>query len=246
MHSLRKSSALLGTGHNTGVYSETRLLRTLKGNEKRYVLTKVRSIQNAILLTGRTGSTCSRERSATENASPPWMSFITHFHTVKSPFRHRELENMPGSWNRNWKAVEDMLVIRKKRAKERAKKCSWRKNWYVISDFVPRSVRLIRKKCTCFPIGDVRDRRRERYNRVYVLSRVRNNRVSLYIHTRTGHNTGVYIHTRTGHNTGVYIHTRTGHNTGVYIHTRSGHNTAVYIHTRSACILLPWTKKTAT
>ena len=44
-------------------------------------------------------------------------------------------------------------------------------NWYVISDFVPHSVRIIRKKCTCFLIGDVRDRRRERYNRVYVLSR---------------------------------------------------------------------------
>ena len=36
------------------------------------------------------------------------------------------------------------------------------------------------KKCTCFPIGDVRDRRRERYNQGYVLSRVRNDRVSLY------------------------------------------------------------------
>ena len=56
---------------------------------------------------------------------------------------------------------------------------------YVISDFVPRSVRLIRKKCTCLPIDDVRDRRRERYNRVYVLSRVRNNRVSLYICIKT-------------------------------------------------------------
>ena len=77
--------------------------------------------------------------------------------------------------------LDDMLVIRKKkRTKERAKKCSWRENWYVISDFVSRSVRLIRKKYTCFPIGYVRDRRRERYNRVYVLSRVRNNRVSLY------------------------------------------------------------------
>ena len=76
--------------------------------------------------------------------------------------------------------LDDMLVIRKKRTKERAKKCSSWENWYVISDFVPRSVRLIRKKCTCFPIGDVRDQRRERYNRVYVLSRVRNNRVSLY------------------------------------------------------------------
>ena len=63
-------------------YSETRLLRTLKGNEKRYALNKVRFIQNK------------------------------------------------GSAKR--------------------------------------------------PIGDVRDRRRERKNRMYVLSRVRTNRVSLY------------------------------------------------------------------
>ena len=42
--------------------------------------------------------------------------------------------------------LDDMLVIGKKRTKERAKKCSWRENWYVISDFVPRSVCLIRKK----------------------------------------------------------------------------------------------------
>ena len=75
--------------------------------------------------------------------------------------------------------LDDMLVIRKKEPKKGQKKCSWMENWNVISDFVPRSVRLIRKKCTCFPIGDVGDRRRERYNRVYVLSRVRNNRVSL-------------------------------------------------------------------
>ena len=34
---------------------------------------------------------------------------------------------------------------------------------------MPRSVRLIRPKCTCFPIGDVDERRRERNNRVYVL-----------------------------------------------------------------------------
>ena len=36
------------------------------------------------------------------------------------------------------------------------------------------------KKRQKSPIGDVRDRRRERYNRVYVLSRVRTNRVSLW------------------------------------------------------------------
>ena len=92
---------------------------------------------------------------------------------------HRDLENVPGNWNRNWK-VGWHARDQKKRTKERAKKCSSRENWYVISDFVPRSVRLIGKKCTCFPIGDVRDRRRESYNRVYILSRVRNNRVSLY------------------------------------------------------------------
>ena len=36
-------------------------------------------MQKAISLTGRTGSTCSRERYATEDASPSWMSFITRF-----------------------------------------------------------------------------------------------------------------------------------------------------------------------
>ena len=46
--------------------------------------------------------------------------------------------------------LDDMLVIRKKRIKERAKLCSWRENWYVISDFVPRSVHLIRKKVHVF------------------------------------------------------------------------------------------------
>ena len=44
----------------------------------------------------------------------------------------------------------------------------------------PRTVRLIRKKRVCFPIYDVRAWRGVRINRVYVLSRVRNNRVSLY------------------------------------------------------------------
>ena len=160
-------------------YSETRLLLTLKGNEKRYVVTKVRSIQNANFLTGRTGSTCSREQSATEDASPSWMSFIIRLSYGEIAFQGivnlktcREIEI-------ETERLDDMLVIRKKRTKERGKKCFRKENWYVVSDFVPRSVRLIRKKCTCFPIGDVRDRRRERYNRVYVTSRVRTNRVSL-------------------------------------------------------------------
>ena len=46
--------------------------------------------------------------------------------------------------------LDDILVIRKKRTKERAKKCSWRENWYAISDFAPRPVRLIRKKMYMF------------------------------------------------------------------------------------------------
>ena len=130
-------------------YSETRLLRTLKGNEKRYVVTKVRSMQNAIFLTGRTGFTCSRERSATEDAYPSWMSFIVRcsygeiaFQGIVNLKTCREIEI-------ETEKLDDMLVIRKKRTKERAKKCSWRENWYVISNFVPRSVRLIRKNWQC-------------------------------------------------------------------------------------------------
>ena len=55
--------------------------------KKKYVLTKVRSIQNAIFLNGRTGSTCSGERSATENASPSGMSLITRFSWGEIAFR---------------------------------------------------------------------------------------------------------------------------------------------------------------
>ena len=131
-------------------YSETRLLRTLKGNEKRYVVTKVCSIQNAILLTGRTGSTCSRERSATEDASPSWMSFITRFSYGEIAFqcivnlktcREVEIET-----ERRWKKCS----WSEKKSQRKAKKCSWREKWYVISDFMPRSVRLIRKKMYMF------------------------------------------------------------------------------------------------
>ena len=67
-------------------YSETRLLRTLKRNEKRYVLT-VRFIQNVIFLTGRTGSTCSRK-------------LFVRWNRLSG---HRTLENVLGNWNRNWK-----------------------------------------------------------------------------------------------------------------------------------------------
>ena len=147
--------------------------------KKRYVVTKVRSIQNAIFLTGRTGSTCSHERSATEDASPSWMWFIIRFSYGEIAFQGivnlktcREIEI-------DTERLDDMLVIRKKKNQRKGKTCSWRENWRVISDFVPRPVRLIRKKCTCCPIGDVRDRRRERYNRVYIVSRVCTNQVSL-------------------------------------------------------------------
>ena len=118
----------------TFLYGETRLLRTLKGNEKKYVVTKVRSIQNAIFLTGRTGTTCSRQWSATEEASPSWMSLIIRFSYSEIAFqgivnlktcRKIEIET---------ERLDDMLVIRKKRTKERAKECCSRENWYVISD----------------------------------------------------------------------------------------------------------------
>ena len=47
---------------------------------------------------------------------------------------HCELENVPESWNQNWK-VGWHARDHKKRTKESAKKCSWRENWYAISDF---------------------------------------------------------------------------------------------------------------
>ena len=161
------------------LYSETRLLHTLKGNEKRYVLTKVHSIQNAIFLTDRAGSSCSRKRSATEDASPSWMSFITRFSYGEiafqgivnlKTFREIEIETEKFGWH---------ACDQKRRTKERGK--------MLLEGTLVRNIRFIchvlyvlsEKKCTCFPIGDVRDRRWERYNRVYVLSRVRTNRVSL-------------------------------------------------------------------
>ena len=60
-----------------------------------------------------------------------------------------------------------MLVIRKKEPKKGQK--------VLLEGKLVRNIRFCAmlctsypKKCTCFPIGDVRDRRRERYNRVYV------------------------------------------------------------------------------
>ena len=131
-------------------YIETRLICTLMGNEKRYVLTKVRSIQKAIFLTGRTGSTCSRERSATEDASPSWMSFITRFSYGEIAFQGTV--SLKTCWEIEIETERQWVTCSwsEKRAKERAKKCSWMENWYVISDFVRRSVRLIRKKMYVF------------------------------------------------------------------------------------------------
>ena len=150
------------------------------------LLTKVGSIQNTIFRTGRTGSTCSHELSAAEDASPSWMSLFTRFSYGEIAFDEFEgIMNLKTCQEIEIETerLDDMLVIRKKKEQklERAKKGSWSENWYVMSDFVPRSVRLIQWKCTCLPIGDIRDRRRERYNRVYILSRVRTNRVSLYM-----------------------------------------------------------------
>ena len=129
------------------------------------------------VLTGRTGSTCSRERSATGDVFPSWMSFITRFSYPEIAFQG--IVNLKTCWEieieseRQW--VTCLWSEKKKNQKKGQKSAPGGKiagNWYVISDFVRRSVRLIRNKCTCFPIGDVRGRRRERYNRVYVLSRI--------------------------------------------------------------------------
>ena len=121
-------------------------------------------------------------QSATEDASPSWMSFITRFSYGEIAFqgivnlktcRETEIET---------ERLDDARD-QEKRTEERAKKFSSRENWYVISvdiRFCAAFCTSYPKQCTCFPIGDVRDRRRVRYNRVYALSRVRNNRVSLH------------------------------------------------------------------
>ena len=48
-----------------------------------------------------------------------------------------------------------------------------KKNWYILSEIVPFSVCLIRRKSNCFAIDDAQDRRKERDNGVFVLSHVR-------------------------------------------------------------------------
>ena len=125
-------------------YSETRLLRTLKGNEKRYVVTKVRSIQNVIFLTGRTGSTCSCERSATEDASP--VLNVVHYSLFVRWNRlsgHRELENVPGNWNRNWK-VGWHARDQKKKNQRKGKKV-------LLEGKLVRNIRFCATFCTSYP-----------------------------------------------------------------------------------------------
>ena len=135
-----------------------------QGKLTRYILNKVRFIQNAIFPAGTTGftckltwrgifvpdlfcrSSCSREQSTTENASKFWMS-VTRFSLLERWSHlsgYHEHKNVQGNWHRNWKRVDNCIVIRKKTS-ERAKKCSWRVNWNVTSDTVPCSVRLIKK-----------------------------------------------------------------------------------------------------
>ena len=143
-------------------YSETRLLRTLKGNEKRYVVTIVRSIQNAIFLTGRPVPRVHANDLPRKMLLRPECRSLSAFRTVKSPCRASWTWKRAGKLTSKLKGWMTCLWSEKKETKERARKCSWKENWYVISDFVSRSVRLIRKKCTCFPIDDVRDRRRVR------------------------------------------------------------------------------------
>ena len=182
MRFLEVSESLSGHFH---CCSETRLLRTLKGNEKTYVVTKVRSTHNAIFLTCRAGSTCSRERSATEDAFS--VLNVVHYSLFVRWNRlsgHRELENVP-EFEIETQLFVDMLVIRWKLNQRKGKRV-------LLEGKLVRNIRFCAtfctsypKKLTCFPIGDVRDRRRKRYNRVYVLSRVRNNRVSLYMYSET-------------------------------------------------------------
>ena len=67
--------------------SETRLLRTLKGNEKRYVLNKVRSIQNAISsLAGPVPRVQANDLPRKTLLRPECRSLLA-FRAVKLPFR---------------------------------------------------------------------------------------------------------------------------------------------------------------
>ena len=108
------------------------------------------------------------------------MSFITRFSCGEIAFQGmlnlktcREIEI-------ETERLDDMVVIRKKKNQREGKKV-------LLEGKLVRNIRFCATFCTSYPKkmcmfsdGDVRDRRRERYNRVYVLSRVRTKRVSLY------------------------------------------------------------------
>ena len=115
-----------------------------QGKWKRYVVTKVRSIQNPILLTGMTGSTCWRERSATEDASPFWMSFITRFSYSEIAFR----------------GIVNLKTCREVEIKTERKwnTCSWSKKkepkkWQkvLLEGKLVRNIRFCATFCTYYP-----------------------------------------------------------------------------------------------
>ena len=80
--------------------------------KKRYALTKVRSIQNAIFLTGRTGSTCSHDNLPRKmlQVRPECRSLLAFQGIVNlKTCRKIEIET---------ERLDDMLMIRKKEPKK--------------------------------------------------------------------------------------------------------------------------------
>ena len=82
-------------------------------------------------------------------AEPLYYSLFVRWNCLSG---HHELENVPGNWNRNWK-VGWHARDQKKKNQRKGKKWSWRENWYIISDFVPHSVRLIWKNAHVFRLA---------------------------------------------------------------------------------------------
>ena len=115
--------------------SETRLLRTLKRNEKRYVLTKVRSIQNAISsLAGPVPRVHANNLTRKMLLRPECRSLLAHaFRAVKSPFIALWTWKRAGKLKSKLKGWMTCLWAEKKN-KRKGKMSSWRENWYVISD----------------------------------------------------------------------------------------------------------------
>ena len=56
---------------------------------------------------------------------------------------HHELENVPGNWNRNWKAVDGMLVIRKQNQRKGKK--------VLLEGKLVRNIRFCAMFCTSYP-----------------------------------------------------------------------------------------------